>query len=101
MASKLERVLQCLANDDRLAVLDAMVDGARTTRQACRRLDLPRGDVSHQIRRLHDAGLIRLTARRPRLEPHGNLYEVTELGLRVRIAIQIIDKAIRGERTGG
>jgi DNA-binding transcriptional ArsR family regulator len=100
MAGEFARALRCLANAERLAVLDAMLHGAQSSGQAHRRLDLTLANISYQVRKLDEAGLIRLTALRPRRGPTERLYEVTELGRRVRIAVESIAQAVEHERNG-
>ena len=86
MASDLERVLRSMASEDRLAILDAMVDGAASPVQASRQLELPLANVAYHVRSLRDAGLLRERGYRQARGAVENLYEVTSLGMRVRVA---------------
>src|ERR1700741_3650654 len=97
MASALERVLRSMASEDRLAILDAMVDGASSPVQASRQLELPLANVGYPARSLRDAGLLRERGYRQARGAVENLYEVTPLGLRVRVAAPTVADAVGEE----
>jgi DNA-binding transcriptional ArsR family regulator len=97
MASDLEKVLRSMASEDRLAILDAMVDGASSPVQASRQLELPLANVAYHVRSLRDAGLLRERGYRQARGAVENLYEVTPLGLRVRVAARTVADAVEEE----
>src|ERR1700742_2735664 len=97
MASALERVLRSMASEDRLAILDAMMDGAASPVQASRQLELPLANVAYHVRSLRDAGLLRERGYRQARGAVENLYTVTPLGLRVRVAARTVADAVEEE----
>lgn len=97
MATALERVLRSMASEDRLAILDAMVEGAASPVQASRQLELPLANVAYHVRSLRDAGLLRERGYRQARGAVENLYEVTSLGRRVRVAARTVADAVEEE----
>jgi hypothetical protein len=101
VASKLVRVLECLASEERVAVLSAiveMVDGA-PPRPGRMHLALVTGLPDH-VRRLEADGLIRPAGSHgPAVLESG--YELTDVGRQARTAIQIIAEALGEEADCG
>ena len=63
VARRLAPVLKALSDENRLAVVLVLCQGARSVKELTERVGLPQTLVSHHLKALRDAGLVIATAR--------------------------------------